>query len=180
METPIEKKSTDPLNNEFYRIQIRKDRFKFSAAHMTIFPDGSKEFLHGHNYHLTLDVYLSESKFESTVPFQKFKDSLSSLSQKLDEKILVAKKNPLSEISVDDESVKLKVCGKFYVFPKEEVMLIDIDNITVEALAYYANSELQRSISADLALEKKSPLLALRTTVHESRGQGASFFSRFA
>ena len=30
-------------------IHIRKDHLKFAAAHMTVFPDGGKECLHGHN-----------------------------------------------------------------------------------------------------------------------------------
>ena len=32
------------------RLHIRKEALKFSAAHMTVFPDGTKESLHGHNY----------------------------------------------------------------------------------------------------------------------------------
>ena len=43
-----------------WKIHIRKDNLKFSAAHMTVFPDGSKEGLHGHNYEVELAVELVE------------------------------------------------------------------------------------------------------------------------
>ena len=35
-----------------YEIRIRKEALKFAASHMTVFPDGTKEALHGHNYFL--------------------------------------------------------------------------------------------------------------------------------
>jgi hypothetical protein len=38
------------MARHYYRIYIRKEALKFSAAHMTVFPDGTKERLHGHNY----------------------------------------------------------------------------------------------------------------------------------
>ena len=43
-----------------WTIHIRKDNLKFSAAHMTVFPDGRKEGLHGHNYQVELTVELQE------------------------------------------------------------------------------------------------------------------------
>ena len=33
-----------------HRIFVGKDVHKFSAAHMTVFRDGTKERLHGHDY----------------------------------------------------------------------------------------------------------------------------------
>ena len=37
-------------NGARHRIFTGKDVHKFSSAHMTVFPDGSKERLHGHNF----------------------------------------------------------------------------------------------------------------------------------
>ena len=38
------------------RIHIARPEFKFSCAHMTVFPDGSKERLHGHNYIVVVEL----------------------------------------------------------------------------------------------------------------------------
>ena len=35
---------------ERWAIHMHKEYFKFSCAHFLIFPDGSKERLHGHNF----------------------------------------------------------------------------------------------------------------------------------
>ena len=33
-----------------FTLRLGKQDFKFSAAHFTLFPDGSAELLHGHDY----------------------------------------------------------------------------------------------------------------------------------
>ena len=41
---------------EDFAILIHKEYFKFSCAHFFIFPDGSKERLHGHNYQVGCEI----------------------------------------------------------------------------------------------------------------------------
>ena len=41
---------------ESWAIDLHKEYFKFSCAHFLIFPDGSKERLHGHNYHVQVEL----------------------------------------------------------------------------------------------------------------------------
>src|SRR5690242_4697931 len=41
---------------ESWSIDIYKEYFKFSAAHFLIFPDGSAERLHGHNYRVYVEI----------------------------------------------------------------------------------------------------------------------------
>jgi hypothetical protein len=41
---------------EEWSILIDKEYLKFSCAHFMIFPDGTKERLHGHNYHVTCEI----------------------------------------------------------------------------------------------------------------------------
>ena len=36
---------------------------------MTVFPDGSKERLHGHNYTVALSLELSDTSFAKIIPF---------------------------------------------------------------------------------------------------------------
>jgi 6-pyruvoyltetrahydropterin/6-carboxytetrahydropterin synthase len=50
------------------QIHIRKENIKFSSAHMTVFPDGTKEALHGHNYQVELTLELKDSSFKKTKP----------------------------------------------------------------------------------------------------------------
>ena len=42
-------------------IEVDKEYLKFSAAHFLIFPDGSAERLHGHNYRVYVEVEAGDS-----------------------------------------------------------------------------------------------------------------------
>ena len=44
------------MPNERWAIHLHKENFKFSAAHFLIFPDGSAERLHGHNYRVFVEI----------------------------------------------------------------------------------------------------------------------------
>ena len=39
-----------------HRISIAREQYKFSCAHMTVFADGTKERLHGHNYTVAIEI----------------------------------------------------------------------------------------------------------------------------
>ena len=44
------------MTTERWAIHLHKENFKFSCAHFLIFPDGSKERLHGHNYYVDAEI----------------------------------------------------------------------------------------------------------------------------
>ena len=77
------------------RIHIRKEAYKFAAAHMTVLPDGSKEALHGHNYTTELSVdcvvaeNLARTQAEDFIPFKIFKKGLKQICDEWDEKVLL-------------------------------------------------------------------------------------------
>jgi 6-pyruvoyltetrahydropterin/6-carboxytetrahydropterin synthase len=39
-----------------FTVTLAKQDFKFSAAHFTLFGDGEAELLHGHNFHVRVDL----------------------------------------------------------------------------------------------------------------------------
>ena len=43
-----------------HRIVIAREQYKFSCAHMTVFPDGTKERLHGHNYTIAVALEVDQ------------------------------------------------------------------------------------------------------------------------
>ena len=48
---------------ERWSIDIYKEYLKFSAAHFLIFPDGSAERLHGHNYRVYAEIEAQLTRF---------------------------------------------------------------------------------------------------------------------
>ena len=117
------------------KLFIEKENQKFSGAHMTVFPNGSKEPLHGHNYYVGLRLELKNSDFENLIDFSEFKTILQMLCEKWDEKVLLAIQNPFYEERISDGEIEIRLCKKRYVFPEEEVVRLDTKNISSESLA---------------------------------------------
>ncbi|HVV86875.1 MAG TPA: 6-carboxytetrahydropterin synthase [Kofleriaceae bacterium] len=154
-----------------HRVTVRRDQYKFSCAHMTVFPDGTKERLHGHNYQLGLELELTDVSFARMLPFAAVKDCLAALCVELRERVLVAEQNPLTTIVRADDEVELRVCGKRYVFPREDVVLLPIDNVSVEALASHLGDRVVAALAPALSA---GTVTALELWVSESPGQGAT------
>ncbi|MBX3154516.1 MAG: 6-carboxytetrahydropterin synthase [Deltaproteobacteria bacterium] len=156
-----------------HRIRIARDQYKFSCAHMTVFPDGTKERLHGHNYTVAVALDLDRIDLEAMIPFAQIKAAIGELCAAWKERVMIARDNPhLTLVRDDAEELELTLCGKRYVFPREDVLLLPIDNISVEALAAHAGAILFEKIGAVGAEHVRS----FEVTIEEHPGQGASCF----
>ena len=153
-----------------HRISIARDQYKFSVAHMTVFPDGTKERLHGHNYTLALAIEIAQIDFASMIPFAPIKAALGELCAELKERVLIATKNPHYVQVSDGSELEFRLCGQRYVMPREDALLLPRDNISVEALASYAATRLLERLTVLDAAHVK----ALEVTIEENPGQGAS------
>jgi len=156
-----------------YRIRVTREAFKFSCAHMTVFPDGRKERLHGHNYFVGLELELADTSFENVIDFGPLKQQVIELVGAWKERTIVATENPMTRILRDepDGELEFTVCGKRYVLPREDALLLPIDNATVERLAEHI---------CDLLIERLAPqwppgvVRAIEVSVRESPGQDAA------
>jgi 6-pyruvoyltetrahydropterin/6-carboxytetrahydropterin synthase len=153
-----------------HRIVIAREQYKFSCAHMTVFPDGSKERLHGHNYTVAVAIEVDTVELAAMIPFTPVKAAIGELCAAYKERVLLAERNPHFEIVRDDGELEFKLCGERYVLPRGDALLLPIDNISVEALATHVATILKSKIAALAAPHVRS----LEVTVEESPGQGAS------
>jgi len=155
-----------------HTVFIRKQALKFASAHATVFPDGSKEGLHGHNYSTELTVTLSDISLGKMLSFSELKAALKVVCEEWDEKVLLAEKCPFFEIKHDrEEEIEFVLCEKRYVLPRDEVVLLPVENITTENLA----AECLRRVIA--RMEKAAGFTSVKSfevRIDESPGQGAS------
>jgi len=149
-----------------HRIAIAREQYKFSCAHMTVFADASKERLHGHNYTVAVELEIERIDLASIVPFAPLKVALAELCAAWKEHVLLAAKNPFFEIVRDEAELEFRLCGARYVMPREDALLLPIDNISVEALAAHVAALLRERLATPGAV-------SLAVTVEESPGQGA-------
>jgi 6-pyruvoyltetrahydropterin/6-carboxytetrahydropterin synthase len=152
-----------------HRILIAREQYKFSCAHMTVFPDGTKERLHGHNYSIAVALELDRIDLPAMLPFRAIKNVLGELCAAWKERLIVAQHNPQLVIVRDDKEFEFTLCGERYVVPRGDALLLPIDNVTVENLAAHV---------AELIGAKIAPLSPhvrnIEVTVGEHPGQGAS------
>jgi 6-pyruvoyltetrahydropterin/6-carboxytetrahydropterin synthase len=127
-----------------YKIKIEKDRIKFSSSHFTIFSANEAERLHGHNYYLTIEVQSQNcDELGFAMDMKPLKDSAFELSQKLDEYVLLPTLNPYLKISEQGKNFQCSWNHKSYSFPKEDVQLLPVTNITCENLAFWFWSQMK-------------------------------------
>lgn len=149
-----------------HHIAIAREQYKFSCAHMTVFADGSKERLHGHNYTLAIELELDRIELAAMMPFAPLKTALAELCAAWKEHVLLAANNPFFELVRDDVELEFRLCGERYVLPRQDALLLPIDNISVEALAAHVAELLAARLAHPGAR-------TLTVTVEESPGQGA-------
>lgn len=152
-----------------HRILIARAEHKFSCAHMTVFPDGSKERLHGHNYTVGIAIEVPDISLAAMIPFASIKAAIGNLCAAWKEHVLIATANPHFRLIRDDAELEFTLCGQRYVLPRTDALLLPLDNISVEALAAHVAAHLRDELGAALGRAR-----SLEVTIEESPGQGAS------
>jgi 6-pyruvoyltetrahydropterin/6-carboxytetrahydropterin synthase len=156
-----------------HRIFVGQDQHKFSVAHMTVFPDGTKERLHGHNFNVSVAVDLRLVAFETLLDIGIVKAAVDLQCREWNEHLLLAEKNPHLEILARAPELEFRLCGRRYVVPADEVVILPVENIIVEHLSM----EFARRVVARLGLALRPEVVAgVEVDVREARGQGGTTY----
>ncbi|KAJ9469281.1 putative 6-carboxy-5 [Diplonema papillatum] len=158
------------------RVRIFKQNHRFAAAHFTLYPDGAAERLHGHNYSLEATFDSTSASLDGGIlaPFQVVKDSLRLVCEAWHERVLLPGLSKFVSITEagDNYEVRLRtpLVNKFYSLPKEDVVILDIDNVSSENMAVLSLGEyLKRMPPALQAVVKQVTM-----TVSEGPGSEVS------
>jgi 6-pyruvoyltetrahydropterin/6-carboxytetrahydropterin synthase len=162
------------------RIILAKENFKFSCSHFTILGPGHAERLHGHNYYLRVELEIDsvDPSLGMAFDFNLLKKLVRDLAAGFDELVLLPKNSPFLKIeTIQDpstgESVGVNLGQKRYVFPKEDVRLLPIVNVTSEELARIIAEEIQAKLPD--AVGTTVGMKRLEVTVEETRGQSIAY-----
>ena len=160
------------------KLHLKKENFKFSAAHFLIFDPQNAERLHGHNYHVTVEMsfkFNQEAMAQGfIVDFANLKSYIKSQIDLWDERVLLPDLHPemkFSENCLDGyESLEVIFRDRRYVFPKTEVIRLPVVNTSVELLAKL----LSENFSTEFQIYG---IENLGVMVEETPGQGAWFYT---
>ncbi|MBL9077677.1 MAG: 6-carboxytetrahydropterin synthase [Planctomycetes bacterium] len=132
---------------ESWSISIEKDYLKFSAAHFLIFPDGSAERLHGHNYKVYVDLQTDLDPHGLVVNFKEIKPMVRALCDELDERLLIPGRHPVLTVApaACGHNLEIRYRERRYSIPRDEVLVLPIGNSSAENLAtWFGRTLLER------------------------------------
>ncbi len=159
---------------ERWSIELAKEAFKFSAAHFLIFPDGSAERLHGHNYRVFVEIEAGLSEHGLVLDFKRVKPVVRELVDELDEHWLVPGEHPVLTVSEqDDGTCEVRYLERRYVAPVEDVIVLPINNTSSENLAGWFGRRLLERLRERFGDVR---VRALRVAVEETSGQRGVFY----
>lgn len=154
---------------ESYRISVQKDYLIFAAAHFITY-DGQCEPLHGHNYRVEVRVEGELDDNAYVFDFVTLKRTMRALVNELDHRTLLPLRNPKLAVEETGRAVRAVYAGeREYLFPREDVVLLDIPNTTAEMLARHLTNRLLD----ELRLHERATLRVVEMGVEEAFGQWA-------
>lgn len=157
-------------------LHLAKQNFKFSSAHFLIFDEHRAEMLHGHNYRVKVDIAEGSVPSAATkdvgymIDFFILKKKIKDRLDQWDERILLPAQHPdmNHKVSLDGKNYEIRFRDRFYSFPMNEVVWLDITNTSVENFSQILAKEFYHEIL------KLGQIEWVRVTVEETAGQSAS------
>lgn len=158
--------------SEKWSVRVTKDTLVFSAAHFITFNRNICERIHGHNWRVEAEIEGPLDENHYVFDFIALRDGLQALVQELDHRVLLPDRHPsiLVEVSQDDREVTARFGDRRWVFPREDCLILPIENTTAELIARWIG----QSLTERLKLMQQPGLERLRISVEENFGQWAN------
>jgi 6-pyruvoyltetrahydropterin/6-carboxytetrahydropterin synthase len=149
-----------------FSVRLTKESLVFSAAHFITYGDGICERLHGHNYRVAVEVAGPLEENQYVVDFVWLRERVAAIIAELDHRVLLPSKHPQIHVTAAEESVEATFGKRRWVFPREDCVVLPLDNTTAEKLAEYIGHRLLATLRVQqLGAER------LRVEVDECFGQ---------
>ncbi|MBI5000687.1 MAG: 6-carboxytetrahydropterin synthase [Euryarchaeota archaeon] len=138
----------------------------FSAAHFIPGHDKCSR-LHGHAYALHVKAHGDKGADGLLLDFVRLKEAMREAVKELDHKVLLPMKNDEVKIVKSGNGYSVSQGGKAYLFPAEDVVLLDITVPTAEELAEFLLEKVIDNIGGMKGLTR------IEAGLDEGKGQGA-------
>jgi 6-pyruvoyltetrahydropterin/6-carboxytetrahydropterin synthase len=129
------------------KVRVEGGNLRFSSAHFITF-GGKCERLHGHNYGVLVELEGPLDNDGLVFDFTVLKQVTRQICQRLNHRFLLPMFNPHLQIQEQETTWEILFGEKRYVFPREDVLPLPIDNSTAERLAEYVCGELRKELTA--------------------------------
>ncbi|MCA9005599.1 MAG: 6-pyruvoyl tetrahydropterin synthase family protein [Planctomycetaceae bacterium] len=157
--------------NKFARYQVRvtKDHLVFSAAHFITFNGNICERLHGHNWRVAAELTGPLDENGYVFDFIALRDQLQKTVDALDHRVLLPTLHQQIKVREQDQEVEATFENRRWVFPREDCILLPVENTTAELIAHWIGQQLLTVIGSNEA----SQIESVQIEVEENFGQWA-------
>lgn len=152
--------------SEQYRVRVTKDHLVFSAAHFITFNGNVCERLHGHNWRVAVEAAGDLDENFYVIDFIALKDAVQKIVNQLDHRMLLPTEHSAISVWTSEREVEVTFADRRWIFPREDCVLLPIENTTAERLASWIGGRLCEELPA--ALER---VTMLQVEVEENFGQ---------
>ena len=157
-----------------YSVKIQKNGLHFAASHFITY-EGKCEYLHGHNYGVSIELQGGLTPDSYVFDFVAMKKIGREICDTLDHRFLLATNNPHLKIKLEDHEWLIEYKTNHYAFPEKDVRPLPLDNITAERLAEFFAGEMRNRLSE---IDTRH-ITRMIIGVEEAEGQAAYFCTDF-
>ncbi len=154
---------------ERFRVRVTKDHLVFCSGHFISYEGDKCERLHGHNYRVAVEVEGELDENFYVFDFIALKHRTKEITDTLDHRMMLATLNPLIRVREEPKRIQVTYGDREWVFPREDCVLLPIENTTAELLARFIG---QRLLEVLQRQHKFTPQV-LRRSRREYRAIGA-------
>jgi 6-pyruvoyltetrahydropterin/6-carboxytetrahydropterin synthase len=156
---------------ERFKVRVTKDHLVFCSGHFISYEGDKCERLHGHNYRAAVEIEGPLDDNHYVFDFIALKLRTKEITDELDHRMMLPTANPYIVVEADARAVHVRYQTREWLFPREDCVLLPIENTTAELLARYIGQRLLGSLRDQHRFEPE----LLRVEVEESLGQSATY-----
>src|SRR5437588_3471911 len=156
---------------EHYKVRVTKDHLVFCSGHFISYEGDKCERLHGHNYRTTVEVEGDLDENQYVFDFIALKHRTKAITDELDHRMMLPTRNPHITVEQRANGVHVDYRDREWLFPRDDCVLLPIENTTAELLARYIGQRLR----GELRQQYNYVPQILRVQVEESVGQFATY-----
>jgi 6-pyruvoyltetrahydropterin/6-carboxytetrahydropterin synthase len=156
---------------ELYKVRVTKDHLVFCSGHFISYEGDRCERLHGHNYRTTVEIEADLDPNHYVFDFIALKNLTKAITEELDHRMLLAVRNPHIHVEEEPGQVRVRFRERHWLFPREDCVLLPIENTTAELLAKYIGGRLLD----EMGKRHRFIPRILRVEVEENIGQSAIY-----
>jgi 6-pyruvoyltetrahydropterin/6-carboxytetrahydropterin synthase len=158
------------MSTQHYKVRVTKDHLVFCSGHFISYEGDKCERLHGHNYRTSVEVEGELDANHYVFDFIALKNRTKAITDELDHRMMLATRNPFIRVEEEGRSVHVHYHDREWLFPRDDCVLLPIENTTAELLAAY----IAHRLADDLQRHYGYHPAILRVEVEESIGQSAT------